>query len=159
MIILDCITAALAWLIFWFYRQNSLHNIDPISYPQNSGFTLRDYFITFLAIPIYWVILYYLSGTYFDLYRKSRLHEIYRSIASSMIGALVIGMVFFANDTNSFSYFFEATSWYFIMHFAFLLTFRLLWLYKIKQDLIHERVGYQTGRSWNKSELHFLRRY
>ena len=144
MLVLDYITAALAWLVFWFYRQDSLHAIDPGQYPQSNGFTIRDYLITFLAIPIYWVVLYYLSGTYFDLYRKSRLHEIYRSIASSMIGALAIGMIFFANDTNSFSYFFEVTSWYFIMHFALLLIFRLLWLYKIKQDLIHERVGYQT---------------
>lgn len=144
MIISDYLTAVLAWLFFWFYRQNSLHNIDPEEHPLYNGFSTRDYFMTFFFIPIFWLVLYYLSGTYFDLYRKSRLHEIYRSIASSIIGALAVGMLFFANDTNSFSYFFEVTSWYFIMHIGFLLLFRLLWLYKIKRDLVMERVGYNT---------------
>lgn len=144
MIIGDYLTAVLAWLFFWFYRQKLLHETLPEIYPSSQSFTVRDYFITFLLIPVSWLLLYYLSGTYFDLYRKSRLHEIYRSIIVTIIGALVLGMISFANDTNSFSYFFEVTSWYFLMHASFLLIFRMLWLYKVKKDLINEKVGYNT---------------
>src|SRR5690606_14018506 len=102
------------------------------------------YLIALLAIPGIWLFLYYLSGTYFDLYRKSRLHEIYRSLLISLIGALGIGVVTFANDTGSFSYFFEVTTWYCFTHVTFLLLARLILLYKIKMDLLSGRVGYNT---------------
>src|SRR5690554_1418078 len=112
MIFLDYFSAIAAWLVFWFYRQSTLHAIDPSTHLSVRSFNLRDYMISFLLVPALWTILYYLSGTYFDLYKKSRLHEIYRSLIISIIGCLGIGMVAFANDTDSFIYFFEITSWY-----------------------------------------------
>jgi exopolysaccharide biosynthesis polyprenyl glycosylphosphotransferase len=144
LIILDYLTAVVAWIAFWLYRQERLHLVIPDLYPSDRAFYLRDYILTGLAIPVFWITLYYLSGTYFDLYRKSRLHEVYRSIIISLIGALVIGMLAFANDTDSFLYFFEITSWYFITHVSILLFARLLWLYKIKRDLVKGRAGYNT---------------
>jgi exopolysaccharide biosynthesis polyprenyl glycosylphosphotransferase len=144
MVILDYLTAIAAWLVFWFYRQGILHQKLPQIYPDHRLFNFRDYFIAFFAIPVFWIFLYYLSGTYFDLYRKSRLQEIYRSLVITLIGTLCIGMISFANDTNSFTYFFEITSWYFLTHICFLLFFRLIWLYKIKRDLVLGKVGYNT---------------
>lgn len=144
MVILDYFTSVLAWLIFWFYRQKALHQIDPSTFSENASFTTRDYIITFFLLPLSWLFLYYLSGTYFDLYRKSRLHEIYRSLISVLIGSLIIGMVVFANDTSSFSYFLDVTSLYFAIHISLLLIFRLLLLNKVKKDLINKKVGYNT---------------
>lgn len=144
LVALDFLAAIISWMFFWFYRQKLLPSIDPATYPQSLDFSSRDYLISFLIIPSFWIFLYYLSGTYFDLYRKSRLHELYRSIISSFIGCLLIGIVAFANDVNKFSYFFEVTSWYFIMHISVLASFRLAWLYKIKRDLLKGRVGYNT---------------
>lgn len=144
MVLLDYIAAVAAWLVFWIYRQKSLHALSPEYFPANRPFLLRDYLIALLAIPGIWLFLYYLSGTYFDLYRKSRLHEIYRSLLISLIGALGIGVVTFANDTGSFSYFFEVTTWYCFTHVTFLLLARLILLYKIKMDLLSGRVGYNT---------------
>ncbi len=144
MIFLDYFSAIAAWLVFWFYRQSTLHAIDPSTHLSVRSFNLRDYMISFLLVPALWTILYYLSGTYFDLYKKSRLHEIYRSLIISIIGCLGIGMVAFANDTDSFIYFFEITSWYFLTHIFFLLTSRLILLYKIKLDLIRNKIKYNT---------------
>src|SRR5690606_20483556 len=144
MVLLDYFAAVAAWLVFWIYRQKSLHALNPEYFPSNRPFLFRDYLITFFAIPGIWLLLYYLSGTYFDLYRKSRLYEIYRSLIISLIGALGIGVVTFANDTGSFSYFFEITSWYCFTHVAFLLVARLILLYKIKHDLLFGQIGYNT---------------
>lgn len=144
MIIIDYLAAAVAWILFWFYRQGILHHEIPALYPDDRNFYVRDYFLAYLAVPAFWIFLYYLSGTYFDLYRKSRLIEINRTIIVSIIGSLVIGMLTFANDTNNFAYFFEITSWYFLVHFSILLIARLLWLYKIKRDLMKGHVQFNT---------------
>jgi exopolysaccharide biosynthesis polyprenyl glycosylphosphotransferase len=144
LIIIDYLTAIAAWLVFWFYRQHILHNAFPAIYPNERNWTERDYFISLFLIPVFWTFLHYLSGAYFDLYRKSRLVEIYRSFIISIIGCLAVGMIAFANDTGSFRYFFEITLWYFITHSLFLLITRLTWLYKIKRDLLNGKVCYKT---------------
>lgn len=142
--ILDYLTAIAAWLVFWLYRQHLLHEAFPHIYPNERNWTSRDYVISFLFIPLFWTCLHYLSGAYFDLYRKSRLIEIYRSAIISLIGALLIGMIAFSNDTDSFKYFFEITLWYFLTHTSFLIIFRLIWLFKIKRDLEKGKITYNT---------------
>lgn len=136
--------AIAAWLVFWLYRQHLLHDAFPDIYPYERHWTSRDYVISFLLVPSFWFCLHGLSGAYYDLYRKSRLIEVYRTMISSIIGALLIGMLAFSNDTDSFKYFFEITLWYFLTHVSFLLTSRMIWLYKIKSDLIHGKVSYNT---------------
>jgi exopolysaccharide biosynthesis polyprenyl glycosylphosphotransferase len=144
LMILDYLMAIAAWLVFWLYRQSLLHNAFPSIYPYERNWTSRDYFISFVLIPCFWVFLHFLSGAYFDLYRKSRLIEIYRSLIASIIGSLVIGMLAFSNDTDSFKYFFEITLWYFFTHTSFLLISRLIWMHKIKRDLQKGKIGYNT---------------
>ncbi|WP_157977088.1 sugar transferase [Taibaiella helva] len=141
---MDYLTAIAAWLVFWLYRQHLLHNAFPSVYPNERNWGPRDYIISFLIVPTFWTILHFLSGAYFDLYRKSRLVEIYRSLIVALIGSLLVGMVAFSNDTDSFKYFFEITLWYFLTHTLFLLSARLLWLYKIKRDLLKGKIGYNT---------------
>lgn len=143
-IALDYLTAIAAWLVFWLYRQHLLHGAFPSIYPYERNWTSRDYIISFLFIPTFWTCLHFLSGAYFDLYRKSRLVEIYRSLIISIIGAMLIGMIAFSNDTGSFKYFLEITIWYFLAHTSFLITSRLLWLHKVKRDLDKGRITYNT---------------
>lgn len=144
LIVTDYLTAIAAWLVFWLYRQHLLHGAFPDIYPKERNWSARDYYISFIIIPVFWSFLHYLSGAYFDLYRKSRLIEIYRTVIITVIGALLIGMVAFSNDTDSFKYFFEITLWYFIAQLVFLLCSRMLLLYKIKRDLLSGKVVYKT---------------
>lgn len=143
-VISDYISAVIAWIIFWFYRQTVLHEVLPEVYPVNRDFFVRDYYLAFLIIPISWLILYLFSGTYFDLYKKSRLQEAYLTFLSSLIGSLIIGMIAFANDTDQFMYFFKVTSWYFLVHISITLFTRLLILTRVKKQLIQGRVQYPT---------------
>jgi len=144
LLILDYITAIAAWIVFWTYRQGQLTVAMPEWFHAKKLWDARDWVIGAGVIPVCWLLLYYLSGTYFDLYRKSRIVEIYRSVISTIIGVLLIGFIAFANDTDSFSYFFEITAWYFFAHIVFLLTARLLLLNSVKNKLQRKEVGYNT---------------
>lgn len=143
-IVSDYIAAIIAWLIFWFYRQNLLHQLVPETYPPNRDFFFRDYALSLVILPSIWMVIYLLSGTYFDLYKKSRLQETYKTLISSIIGALFIGMAAFANDVDSFLYFFKLTSWYFITHISITLIFRLLLLSQVKKHLKIGKITYPT---------------
>ena len=77
LLVLDYLTAIVAWSIFWFYRQDWLQKIHPDIY-HDRNWVFRDYALAFIAIPVFWIAVYYLSGTYYDVYRKSRLLEMAR---------------------------------------------------------------------------------
>src|SRR5665213_276625 len=84
LILLDYIAAALAWFTFWIYRQHLLTKVPYIDTLHK--FHLRDYVNTLLVIPAGWLCSYLMSGAYFDLYRKSRLNEINRTLISCILG-------------------------------------------------------------------------
>src|ERR1051325_9137136 len=92
--LLDYFSAVLSWLFFFPYRQQLL---------GHSGFSeawrlmsVKDWLISLLLIPAGWLFLYLLSGTYFDLYRKSRLNEINRTLVSCILGSIFIALFIFA---------------------------------------------------------------
>lgn len=142
LVVLDYIASALAWFCFWMYRQ---HFLTGISYAETlNRFHLRDYVNVLLVIPSGWVVAYLLSGTYFDLYRKSRLNEINRTLISCILGCTVVSVIVFGNDTGNYSYFMNTISRYLLIHTSFALTFRLAILYAVKRNLVKGKVGFNT---------------
>ncbi len=142
LVLLDYIAAALAWFTFWMYRQHILTKVDYISTLQK--FHLRDIINTLVIIPFGWLIAYIMSGTYFDLYRKSRLNEINRTLISCIIGCLMVSVIVFSNDNGDYSYIINAFGHYLLIHTLFALIFRLYILYHIKVNLSTGKVGFNT---------------
>jgi len=140
--LLDYFSAVLSWLFFFPYRQQLL---------GHSGFaeawqlmSAKDWLISLLLIPAGWLILYVLSGTYFDLYRKSRLNEINRALISCIIGSVLIALFAFANDANNYSYFIKMTGRYLLIHTLCTVFFRIMVLNSVKRRLSKGKVGFNT---------------
>lgn len=142
LILLDYAAALVAWLVFWGYRYSSL---------GKSGFwdswermQPRDWISAAVVIPGCWLVLYLFSGTYFDLYRKSRLNEVNRTLISCILGSILVALLAFANDANDYSYFIRSTGRYLLIHTAFTLIARLVVLSRVKSNLVHGRAGFNT---------------
>jgi exopolysaccharide biosynthesis polyprenyl glycosylphosphotransferase len=138
----DFLTGALAWMLFWAIRHKTLLQ-------TNFGEALTfmrpvDFIEGFILLPLAWLFLYYLSGTYFDLYRKSRISEIYRTFISCFIGSLLLSTVLVSNDTDEFSYFFTMTWRYFFIHTSITLAARMFILFRVKKNIISGKVGFNT---------------
>ncbi|HXS38040.1 MAG TPA: sugar transferase [Flavipsychrobacter sp.] len=142
LVLLDYFSAVIAWLTFWIYRHELLRQQGFIS--TLHLFQIRDYIAGIIIIPVGWLFLYLLSGTYFDLYRKSRLNEINRTLISCIIGSVFISLLVFANDANDYSYFIRTTGHYLLIHTAYTLLFRLLILNQVKRNLTKGKVGFNT---------------
>jgi len=142
LIVADYITAMISWVVFFAYRHSLLDNVSFLD--SLKGLQQRDYLFALLVIPAGWLFLYTLSGTYFDLYRKSRLNEINRTLISCIIGSIFLALFVFANDARDYSYFIRMTGRYLLIHTAFTLVVRLLILNSVKHHIIEGRVGFNT---------------
>lgn len=141
LVIFDYLTAAIAWIAFWAYRQ---HLLGQVGFFHALRLLLpRDYLMA-IVIPAGWLLLYLLSGTYFDLYRKSRLNEINRTLISCILGSIAISLFIFANDAVDYAYFIRMTGRYLLIHTAITLFVRLLILNRVKSNLVNGRVGFNT---------------
>lgn len=142
LVAVDFIAATLAWILFWAIRHKTLLQTN-----FGNAFSFMkplDLIEGFILLPLSWLFLYFLSGTYFDLYRKSRIHEIYRTIISCVLGTVFLSLIIVSNDTDQISYFFKMSWRYFMLHTSITLAFRLILLYAIKKQLINAQVSYNT---------------
>ena len=138
----DLVTAALAWGLFYFVRKWLLREeISSAGHLQvNYKFWLG---VTF--IPVGWLILYTLVGSYHSLYKKSRLFEFTSTFVCSLIGCIVLFFLFILDDTrNNYSYFYLA--FFSLLGIHFLLTFlgRLIFLNIAKKQLLNGSVHFNT---------------
>ncbi|HNY03563.1 MAG TPA: sugar transferase [Bacteroidales bacterium] len=87
-VIADLLAAFLAWTLFFVYRKYAVDH-QVFSHP---GAILSDpnlyYGVT--IIPIFWLILYTLIGTYRKIYRKARLREFGQTTLITLIGVTII---------------------------------------------------------------------
>ncbi len=135
-------TAALSWIIFWAIRHKTLLQTN-----FGNAFTYMqpiDFLEGMVILPLAWVFLYYLSGTYFDLYRKSRINEIYRTFISCTIGSLLLAFALVSNDSNEFSYFFTMSWRYFLIHTSITIVARMIILFGVKRRIVSGKVGFNT---------------
>lgn len=153
-IIADFISAAIVWGLFFFLRNYLL--------TESTGFFSGSINDTFwqgvIFIPLGWLILYHLSGTYKDLYRKSRFHEFTLTFINTMIGCLVIFFTFILDDKiNNYTVYYKEISILFLMHFIITWLFRWAILTVVKQQLINGKVWINTliiGSSQNAISLY-----
>lgn len=142
LLLLDYLTAAASWILFWALRHKTLFQTD-----FGAAIMLmkpKDYIEGLILLPSAWVLLYYLCGTYFDLYRKSRISEIYRTLISCFLGSILLSLVLVSNDTDEISYFFSMSWRYIFLHSIMTLSARMVLLFRVKKDIISGAVGFNT---------------
>lgn len=133
----DYLSAALAWLLLWVYRQNI-----PYTFGQ---FSSKDLFFTLGLIPALWLLFHLFSGAYFNPYRKSRVTEIYRTLIVTFFGTVLLYFPFIQNDAPvQLTYYYKTFLVYYALQFSLTGLFRLVHLSRIKAHITRERFGYNT---------------
>lgn len=135
----DYLTASLAWLCYYVLR-TSMQD-DKGAYP----IAYESLFYIFIAVPIGWLVLYTLAGTYNHLYKKSRFAEFTLTFVSTLFGSIVLFLVFVFNDpTQSSSYFYAAFGSLVLIHFVFTFLGRWIILNIVKRQLLNGQVIFNT---------------
>lgn len=139
----DWLSAIIAWTSFFFLRKSI---IEGYSYTQ-AFYSLKDTQLAFgLAfIPAAWCAVFALLGSYEDIYRKSRLNELFKTISITAFGSIVLFFSIILDDQvpSSQSYLTEFILLFSCTFFIIFLS-RYVLLVIAKRHLVNRQVGFNT---------------
>ncbi|MCX6350387.1 MAG: sugar transferase [Bacteroidetes bacterium] len=140
----DFIGSAAAWTLLFVFRKAVIE-------PEKYGYKVpifsfdKNYFIAVCILPIMWVTLFGLFGSYVNVYRKSRVGEFVQTFILSFFGALIIFFVLLLDDEVRNYQVYRITFFtYFSLQFLTVFLLRIMQLSNIKKRLKNRKIGYNT---------------
>jgi len=145
----DFLSGLIAWIAFYFIRKQI------IGEPFVVG---PKFYLGMILFPLTWIILFHLTGTYKQLYQKSRLTEALSTLVISFAGCIVILFLFLIYDaTGDYNIYYKEFLSMIGVHSFFTFGVRLLILSLAKKQLSNKSIFFNTlivGSSNNALRLH-----
>ncbi len=133
----DWLSAGLAWGFFFYVRKVHL---------EMKEFAVSDsFYYGLLLIPIAWVLLYTLQGTYHDVRRLHRIRIFNLSFVSTTIGVIFLFFVFLLDDEISgYRQYYSAVFILFAIHFTLTFIPRVIIVSMIVRKIHRREAGFKT---------------
>jgi exopolysaccharide biosynthesis polyprenyl glycosylphosphotransferase len=141
-VVADLLSATIAWGIFYFYRKAQVESVlfGYIPFQPDDNF-----FLGITLLPILWVIIYALMGTYNDIYRKSRLKEFGQTFMVALIGCLIIFFTLLLDDTIiSYKSYYSSFVTLFLLQFGITFTARFIITTVTARKIKGRKIGFNT---------------
>ena len=123
----DYLASSMAWALFYFFRKDFLE--EPIT-------TDHKFWLGIIFIPVIWLVLFGLIGSYHSIYKKSRLTETTKTFIVVFLGSLLLFFLLLLDDAKtSYSYYYTAFAVLFLIHFLAIFIGRLIVLNLAKWQL------------------------
>ncbi len=142
-VLLDYFSAFSAWAFFYIYRK---------TVPEQQKFGIEiplefdtNFYVGLVFIPLLWLGLYAISGTYKNIYRKSRLKELGQTLFISLIGILIIFFFFILDDTvANYKNYYQSFIFLFSLHFFLTFLFRVILTTHTVKRIQNRQIGFNT---------------
>jgi len=142
-VVLDWLAAALAWSLFYIFRK---YSEDPsILSHIETVLDDRKFWMGIILVPVFWLILYLMVGSYRRIYRKARLKELGETLIITLIGVTVIFFILILDDfIVTYKSYYQSFAILFFLQFSITYIFRLT-LTTITVKSIHSgKLGFNT---------------
>lgn len=142
-IISDLFSAMAAWSLFFFFRK-----VDLDTFPVNDVtliYSDPNFWLGLFFVPVGWLLLYTMQGSYRRTLRKSRLKEFGDTLIASFIGIVVLFFAIMLDDSiSNYRYYYLAFLVYLALHFLLTYLPRLaITTHTVR--LVHQRrIGFPT---------------
>ena len=142
-LIVDFLAAGASWTLFFIFRKVFIET-NKFGYPIPIEFN-SSFFVGLATLPILWILFYYSTGYYKNIYRKSRLSELGQTISTTFIGVLLIFFALILDDTiKSYTNYYTSFLVLFSLHFILTYIPRLIFTTQ-SAHRIHKRIiGFPT---------------
>ena len=142
-VLADFTTAAVAWCLFFLYRKAY---IEPLKFGKEIAIEFNDtFYIGLTCIPVFWLVMYYITGYYNKIYRKSRLRELWNTFILSIIGVLVIFFALLLDDEiASYKNYYTLIGTLFILHFTLTEIVRFVITTRVARQIHSRKRGFNT---------------
>ncbi|MGD9928654.1 MAG: sugar transferase [Mangrovibacterium sp.] len=139
----DLLTATASWGIFYIYRKVFIE-------PQTFGtavpldFTPRFY-LGLVFVPLFWLLLYYLTGYYNQVFRKSRLLELGQTLGTTLAGVTILFFALLLDDyIETYQHYYRLFFTLFGLHFSLTYSFRLILTSNVIHQIHTRKLGFNT---------------
>ena len=142
-LVLDFLAAAISWTAFFIYRKAVIE-------PQRFGIDIpieftNKYYIGLFLIPTLWILFYYITGFYENIYRRSRLIELGQTFITSLSGVIVVFFALILDDyVESYRNYYQLFFTLFGLHFGLTYIFRLVLTTQTIHRIHHRKFGFNT---------------
>ncbi len=142
-IVCDFLAAVVSWGTFFLVRKAIM---EASAFEDvNQVFSDTNFWLGIIIIPIAWLCLYALQGTYKDVFRKSRLKELQQTASASIIGVIVIFFALLLDDNlTSYRYYYLSFLFLLLVHFSLTYLCRLLITSRTVRRIHSRQIGYPT---------------
>ncbi len=141
-LISDFFAAALAWTLFFIYRKIF---IESKIFGETYLIFDHNYILGVIIIPFFWFLIYYISGYYSDIYRKSRLKELSQTFATSLFGVLIIFFKLILDDIiKTYTDYYQSALFLFLAHFFLTYIPRLIITTFTIKKIHNGKIGFKT---------------
>lgn len=139
----DFLSAALAWSIFYFYRKTQIDSLKTGEIP--SPIFDHQFYLSVIILPVIWVLVYYLSGSYNNVLRKSRINEFFQTFTTSIIGVTVMFFVLLLDDSVvSYRLYYKMYFVIFVAHFSLTAAIRFALSTATNKKIHRKEFGFKT---------------
>lgn len=139
----DWIAALLAWAGFYYYRKLFVERLSP--YEFTDAFSDTRFWWGILAVPLFWIILYQIAGTYRSVFRRSRLGILGQTLWVCLLGCILLFFSLLLDDKiNSYQTYYYTFSALLGLHFTLTTFFRLLTATNIANKIQNKKVRFNT---------------
>ena len=138
----DYMTALLSAIIFHFSRRLLLS--EPV-FVNGHLFLTERFWLGTTTIPVCWLMLYTVVGSYGSLYQKSRLNEATNTFITSLLGCTIIFFAIVINDpVTDYHYFYKTYFIFLFSQFVLTLSGRVLILGIVRRQVSHGKVVFNA---------------
>ena len=121
LVLMDWLFAVLSWILFYFFRKVG---IEKVEFNVNESFYAGVVFV-----PLLWVLLYFLQGTYHDVKRLYRIKVFNLTFLASLIGSLIIFFTLLLDDEISgYQQYYRSVILLFVTYFTLTFIPRLIFV-------------------------------
>ena len=155
-IALDVLAAITGWSLFFIYRKSI---VEPIKYGYDITVSFdKNFYLALGVIPVFWLIMYTITGTYKNIYRKSRLREFGQTFLISVIGTLILFFVVILDDEiATYKQYYNSYFMLLTYHFGLTALFRFILTTYTGIRIKNRKIGFNTliiGANQNAVDLY-----
>jgi len=142
-IFFDFLAAIAAWVVFFLFRKIY---IEPQAFGAFVPITFGPRFwIGAISLPIAWILLYYFSGFYKDMFRRSRLDDFIQTLLSTLLGVVIIFFLLILDDIIlNYTNYYSLAITLFLLHFIFALIPRMILTSRMVAKVHKREIGFKT---------------
>ena len=136
-VLVDWLCAVIAWFLFYYLRKTYVEGVE---------FSVsRSFYLGLLLVPLLWLLLYFLQGTYHNVKRLYRFKVFSLTFSATVIGSVLIFFLLLIDDTIAgYQMYYKSVSLLFVSHFLLTIIPRLILVSSLVRRIHSGGGGFNT---------------